>query len=117
MINITQIEGEMDSMKRLECVEASVRGVVVVNECSGSDVIAIHEWTSFDPGKGNAERVLRQLRTRFDDIGAIGIGEDDSEPAWTFWMYMHSKALVDFLEDDEGNDVTPPLGQAERRRA
>lgn len=100
---LTSIKGEPNFMKGFESSDGSVTGVLAVHE----DTAAIHEWNSHTTGQGNTISALIELHHEFRHLSAIGIGLDEDDPSWCYWVEMYSKGLVDRLEDDNGRDVTP----------
>lgn len=61
--------------------------------------LGFHEISSMEPGKGNAERLLRWLRERCPSIGAHDPGEPGTGSR-AFWDKMAEKGLLDWTEDD-----------------
>jgi hypothetical protein len=68
--------------------------------------VCIDEFSSYEKGKGYAEKALKELKLKFKSITANGIGSEPSHSSWQFWIHMKKKGLVDNLLNDEGDTVT-----------
>lgn len=99
-IALHSIPGE--SLRRFSALSDQVTGVVDV---SGEN-LAIYEWNSFEPGKGNTLVVLQMFRRTYTVIHVVGIGSSPADPSWAYWQKMAARGLVDSLEDDDGNTIS-----------
>jgi hypothetical protein len=73
----------------------------------GGLAVEIYGWSSYDPGKGNTNKALDEIRVQADWISVCGIGmahEPDTHH-WQYWQHQYNAGRVDELWDDEGNIV------------
>lgn len=71
----------------------------------GENFVSIYWFSSSETGKGNAEKTLRELKQMYNMISVIGAGRYEDDLSMTFWKRMLEKGIVDYVEDDEGQEV------------
>lgn len=77
----------------------------------GNGSVAIYEFSSLEPGRGNAQRALRELRSVYGAVAAIGIGDSQMDSSWRFWQHMHERGLIGHAEDDNNEEVVFKAGK------
>ena len=107
-MKLEEICGESDCMRRFTSSCSHVTGTICVgpDECG----CAIYEWQSDKPGYTVV--ALEELKTTFGAISVVGIGSDEGDPSWRYWLRMAAKGLVDRLESDDGENIQLPASFA-----
>jgi hypothetical protein len=67
-------------------------------------LIYIEEWSSLNPGQGNTDRALQELRNRYSGYRLIAY-DATSMGAEDYWRAMKVKGLIDNLTDDDGQVI------------
>lgn len=81
--------------------------VEIFDRANGHDGFCIiYSWSSANPGKGNTNKALDELRAEGCTFIAVsGIGCHPSERSWQYWVHQFEAGRVDLLWDNEGAEV------------
>lgn len=88
-------------------------GVTAYIEFGDGDGIGIYEFSSHNPGTGEAKKALKYLKRKYGYIEVIDPGDPDDD-SFKFWEAMLRQGLVDDLQDEDYNSL---LEDAQRRIA
>ena len=66
---------------------------------AGDGGASIHEFSSVQPGRGNAALALKDMKQRWPDLTVIDPGQPGSDSR-NFWEKMFLRGLVSRLEDE-----------------